>query len=325
MGRRFTPPQGGDGGGPMKVIIDDKIPFIQGQAERVADEVVYLPGSKIGPDDVRDADALIVRTRTHCNRQLLEGSQVRFIATATIGLDHLDTDYLEKRGIPWNNAAGYSTEPVAQHTFALLFYLLEKLSYYDHFVKSGKYSAGPNFTNVDEPYYEIHGKVWGIIGLGTIGRRVAGIAEAFGAEVIYASASGAAPQEGYHQVSLDELYERSDIISIHAPLNQYTENLINKNSLSKMKKSCILLNLGRGPIVVEKDLKEALEQGQIAAAGLDVLVKEPMDEKNPLLEIQDSRRLLITPHIAWASMEARERLMKIVYENICTFLDEMMD
>ena len=272
-----------------------------------------------------DADIIIVN-KVPVNEQTIGNAvNLKLVCEAATGINNLDTDYLEKRGIPWNNAAGYSTEPVAQHTFALLFYLLEKLSYYDHFVKSGRYSAGPNFTNVDEPYYEIHGKVWGIIGLGTIGRRVAGIAEAFGAEVIYASASGAAPQEGYHQVSLDELYERSDIISIHAPLNQYTENLINKNSLSKMKKSCILLNLGRGPIVVEKDLKEALEQGQIAAAGLDVLVKEPMDEKNPLLEIQDSRRLLITPHIAWASMEARERLMKIVYENICTFLDEMMD
>ena len=272
-----------------------------------------------------DADIIIVN-KVPVNEQTIGNAvNLKLVCEAATGINNLDTDYLEKRGIPWNNAAGYSTEPVAQHTFALLFYLLEKLSYYDHFVKSGRYSAGPNFTNVDEPYYEIHGKVWGIIGLGTIGRRVAGIAEAFGAEVIYASASGAAPQEGYHQVSLDELYERSDIISIHAPLNQYTENLINKNSLSKMKKSCILLNLGRGPIVVEKDLKEALEQGQIAAAGLDVLVKEPMDEMNPLLEIQDSRRLLITPHIAWASMEARERLMKIVYENICTFLDEMMD
>ena len=272
-----------------------------------------------------DADILIVNKVPVNEKTIGNAMNLKLVCEAATGINNLDTDYLKQRGIPWKNAAGYSTEPVAQHTFAMLLYLLEKLSYYDHFVKSGKYSSGLNFTNTDEPYYEIKGKVWGIIGLGTIGRRVAGIAEAFGAEVIYASASGAAPQEGYHQVSLDELYEKSDIISIHAPLNQYTENLINKESLNKMKKSCILLNLGRGPIVVEKDLKEALEQGQIAAAGLDVLVKEPMDEENPLLEIQDSRRLLITPHIAWASLEARDRLMQIVYENICEFTNEMMD
>ena len=272
-----------------------------------------------------DADILIVNKVPVDEQTVGNARNLKLVCEAATGINNLDTDYLEKRGIPWKNAAGYSTEPVAQHTFAMLFYLLEKLSYYDHFVKSGKYAAGPSFTNLDKPYYEVKGKVWGIIGLGTIGRRVAGIAEAFGAEVIYASASGAAPQEGYHQVSLDELYEKSDIISIHAPLNRYTENLINKDSLSKMKKSCILLNLGRGPIVVEEDLRNALEQGQIAAAGLDVLVKEPMDEKNPLLKIQDSCRLLITPHIAWASMEARERLMKIVYENICEFADAMTE
>lgn len=272
-----------------------------------------------------DADIIIVNKVLVNEQTIGNADHLKLVCEAATGINNLDTDYLDQRGIPWKNAAGYSTEPVAQHTFALLFYLLEKLSYYDQFVKSGKYAAGPNFTNLDEPYNEIKGKVWGIIGLGTIGRRVAQIAKVFGAEVIYASASGAAPQEGYHQVSLDELYEKADIISIHAPLNKYTENLINKDSLAKMKKSCILLNLGRGPIVVEEDLKEALEQGQIAGAGLDVLVKEPMDEKNPLLEIQDSRRLIITPHIAWASQEARDRLMKIVYDNICQFQNDMVD
>ena len=154
-----------------------------------------------------------------------------------------------------------------------------------------------------------------------IGRRVAGIAEAFGCKVIYASASGSAPQDGYTQVSLDELYASSDIISVHAPLNEYTENLINADALKKMKDSCIFLNLGRGQIVVEKDMAEALINGDIAAAGLDVLCAEPMSEVNPLRAIKDSKRLFITPHIAWASVEARKRLMEIILGQIKEFFE----
>ena len=164
-------------------------------------------------------------------------------------------------------------------------------------------------------------KTWGIIGLGNIGRRVASIAKAFGAHVIYTSPSGSPKQEGYCQVDMDTLLASSDIISVHAPLNKYTENLINAAAFKKMKKSCIFLNLGRGPIVVEDEIAEALEQHEIAAAGLDVLCTEPMSPKNPLLQMKDSRRLYITPHIAWASVEARTRLMKIVLGQIHEFFD----
>ena len=172
-----------------------------------------------------------------------------------------------------------------------------------------------------EHFSELNGKTWGIIGLGAIGRRVAQIAEAFGAHVIYYSASGQPAQNGYTQVDLDTLLTTSDIISVHAPLNEYTENLLDKDAFAKMKKSCIFLNLGRGPIVVEQDLYDALITDEIAAAGLDVLCQEPMSEQNPLFQIKDSRKLLITPHIAWAGIEARMRLMDIILNQIKDFFE----
>jgi glycerate dehydrogenase len=239
--------------------------------------------------------------------------------TAT-GINNLDTDYLAKRGIEWRNVAGYSTESVTQHTFALLFYILENLAYYDNYVKSGSYTRDYLFTHFKKRYHELSGMTWGIIGLGNIGRRVAATASAFGCKVQYFSTSGANYNSDYKKVSFDELLGTSDIVSIHAPLNGKTLNLIDAQALSKMKKSAILLNLGRGPIVNEADLAAALENGTIAAAGLDVLTKEPMEEGNPLLRIKDSGKLIITPHIAWAAVEARERLMKIIEGQIEEFV-----
>ena len=244
---------------------------------------------------------------------------LKLVCVTATGTDNLDKDYLERRGIAWRNVADYSTQSVAQHTFAMLFFLLEKLRYYDDYVKEGRYINDTVFTHFAEHFYELKGKTWGIIGLGNIGRRVSAIAEAFGAEVIYTSPSGSAPQEGYHQVDLDTLLAESDIISVHAPLNQYTENLINESALKKMKKTCIFLNLGRGPIVNEQDLADALMQGEIAAAGLDVLCQEPMSSGNPLMAIKDSRKLFITPHIGWASVESRTRLMDIIFHQIKEF------
>ena len=194
----------------------------------------------------------------------------------------------------------------------MLLYLLEKMRYYDDYVKEERYINDTIFTHFAEHFTEISGKTWGIIGLGTIGRRVADIAKAFGAQIIYYSASGRPAQGGYEQVDLDTLLAKSDIISVHAPLNEHTEGLMDKAAFSKMKKTCIFLNLGRGPIVVEQDLYEALENDEIAAAGLDVLCQEPMSETNPLRKIKDSKKLLITPHVAWASVEARTKLMGII-------------
>ena len=272
------------------------------------------------PERVKDADVLIVNKIAINEQTIGNAKNLKLVCVTATGTNNLDKEYLKKRGIAWRNVAGYSTESVTQHTFALLFYLLEKIRYYDDYVKDEKYINDTVFTHFAEHFNEVNGKTWGIIGLGTIGRRVADIAKAFGARVIYYSASGSPAQEGYEQVDFETLLTTSDIVSVHAPLNEYTKDLMDREAFAKMKKTAIFLNLGRGPIVVEQDLYEALETGEIAAAGLDVLCEEPMSETNPLAKIKDSKKLIITPHIAWASVEARNRLMQIIVEQIREFL-----
>lgn len=286
-------------------------------------EVVKYPFSDSSevPERITDADVIIVNKIQINEATVGTAKKLKLVCVTATGTNNLDKDYLDSRGIAWRNVAGYSTESVAQHTFAMLFYLLEKLRYYDDYVKEDRYTGDTLFTHFEEQFYELSGKTWGIIGLGNIGRRVASIAKAFGAKVLYSSPSGSAPQEGYCQVDLNTLYASSDILSVHAPLNHFTENLIDKAAFSKMKESCIFLNLGRGPIVVEQDLYDALENGLIRAAGLDVLCKEPMAYDNPLRRLKDSRRLFITPHIGWASVEARTRLMDIILGQIREFFD----
>lgn len=272
------------------------------------------------PERVKDADVLIVNKIAINEQTIGNAKNLKLVCVTATGTNNLDKEYLKKRGIAWRNVAGYSTESVTQHTFALLFYLLEKIRYYDDYVKDEKYINDTVFTHFAEHFNEVNGKTWGIIGLGTIGRRVADIAKAFGARVIYYSASGSPAQEGYEQVDFETLLTTSDIVSVHAPLNEYTKDLMDREAFAKMKKTAIFLNLGRGPIVVEQDLYEALETGEIAAAGLDVLCEEPMSETNPLAKIKDSKKLIITPHIAWASVEVRNRLMQIIVEQIREFL-----
>lgn len=272
------------------------------------------------PERVKDADVLIVNKIAINEQTIGTAKNLKLVCVTATGTNNLDKEYLKKRGIAWRNVAGYSTESVTQHTFALLFYLLEKIRYYDDYVKDEKYINDTVFTHFAEHFNEVNGKTWGIIGLGTIGRRVADIAKAFGSRVIYYSASGSPAQEGYEQVDFETLLTTSDIVSVHAPLNEYTKDLMDREAFAKMKKTAIFLNLGRGPIVVEQDLYEALETGEIAAAGLDVLCEEPMSETNPLAKIKDSKKLIITPHIAWASVEARNRLMQIIAEQIREFL-----
>lgn len=267
----------------------------------------------------KDADVLILN-KVQVNQQTIgEADHLKLVCVTATGTNNLDKEYLDKRGIAWRNVAGYSTESVAQHTFAMLFYLLEKLPYYDDYVKSEKYVNDVSFTHFAKAFHELSGMTYGIIGLGNIGRRVADIAKAFGCHVIYYSTSGRNSQPGYERVSFDELLEQSDIVSIHAPLDENTLGLMNKEAFAKMKNSAILLNVGRGPIINEADLAEALNNKTIAAAGLDVLSVEPMQEDNPLRGIKDSERLLITPHIAWAGVEARNRLMGIILGQIKEF------
>lgn len=260
----------------------------------------------------KDADVIVLNKVEINETSIGEAAHLKLVCVTATGTNNLDKEYLAKRNIPWRNVAGYSTETVAQHTFALLFYLMEKLRYYDDYVKSERYVEDVSFTHFDHVFHELSGKTWGIIGLGAIGRRVADIAKLFGCHVIYYSTSGKNDQKDYERVSFDELLRTSDIVSVHAPLTPETNGLMNAEAFGKMTPEAIFLNLGRGPIVVEQDLADALKNGQIAAAGLDVLCKEPMAADNPLKEIKDSERLLITPHIAWASIEARTRLMQII-------------
>ena len=268
----------------------------------------------------RDADVLIVNKVQINEASTGEAEHLKLVCVTATGTNNLDKEYLERRNIAWRNVAGYSTETVAQHTFALLFYLMEKMNYYDQYVKSGKYMNDRLFTHFSNVFYELNGKTWGIIGMGNIGRRVAEIAKVFGCNVIYYSTTGKNQQQDFQRVEWEELLTQSDIISVHAPLTDATLNLMDAEAFAKMKPSAIFINVGRGPIVVEEDLCRALETGEIAAAGLDVLREEPMSKDNPLQRIQDSSKLVITPHIAWASVEARKRLMKIVEKQIEDFL-----
>ncbi|MDY5775565.1 MAG: D-2-hydroxyacid dehydrogenase [Lachnospiraceae bacterium] len=268
----------------------------------------------------READVLIVNKVQINEASTGDAEHLKLVCVTATGTNNLDKEYLERRNIAWRNVAGYSTETVAQHTFALLFYLMEKMNYYDQYVKSGKYMNDRLFTHFSNVFYELNGKTWGIIGMGNIGRRVAEIAKVFGCNVIYYSTTGKNQQQDFQRVEWEELLTQSDIISVHAPLTDATLNLMDAEAFAKMKPSAIFINVGRGPIVVEEDLCRALETGEIAAAGLDVLREEPMSKDNPLQRIQDSSKLVITPHIAWASVEARKRLMKIVEKQIENFL-----
>ena len=267
----------------------------------------------------KDADVIVLNKVLVNEESIGEAEHLKLVCVTATGTNNLDKEYLAKRGIEWRNVAGYSTETVAQHTFAMLFYLLEKLPYYDNYVKSERYVGDTTFTHFADVFHELSGKTWGIIGLGAIGRRVADIAGMFGCRVIYYSTSGKNSQPGYERVEFDTLLKESDIVSVHAPLDENTKDLMDAAAFAKMKLSAIFLNVGRGPIVVEQDLADALKNHTIAAAGLDVLTVEPMSQDNPLREIKDSERLIITPHIAWASIEARTRLMKIIEGQIREF------
>lgn len=272
-------------------------------------------------DRVKDADIIIANKSPLNESTLKDAKNVKFIAEFATGYDNVDLDYCSKRGIVVSNVRNYSTEAVAQHTFAMLFYLLEHLPHYDNYVKSGEYAAQDRFSNFDVPFTELAGKTWGIAGMGNIGKSVARIAKAFGCNVICYSTSGKNTVSEYEQVDFDRLLQESDFLSLHCPLNEKTLNLIDKNALSKMKSTAYLLNVARGKVVNNTDLYEALINGVIRGAGLDVIEQEPISDQNPLSKIKDSDKLIITPHLGWASTEARQRCVDYAYENVEAFLN----
>lgn len=246
---------------------------------------------------------------------------LRLICVAATGMNNVDLVAAAELGIEVRNAVGYSTYSVAETTLCSALSLLREVTYYDDYFHSGRYSASDRPFNFDRPTSQIRGKKWGIIGLGNIGREVARLATAFGCEVSYTSTSGVFRQEDYPAVSLDELLSESDIISIHAPLNAQTNNLLDAPQLSKMKPSAILINVARGGIVNEQALADALDAGAIRGAALDVFSVEPL-RTSPLYKIKDRYRLLASPHNAWSSDDAIDRLIGCISKNIEEYLNK---
>ncbi|MES2733311.1 MAG: D-2-hydroxyacid dehydrogenase [Bacteroidota bacterium] len=271
---------------------------------------------------IREAEIIITNKVVISREAMDKAPQLRLICISATGTNNVDMAYAAQKGIAVKNVIGYSTHSVAQVTFTLILTLLNHPSYYDTFVKSGGYAQSPIFTHLDRPFWQLPGKRLGIIGLGNIGKQVAIIAKAFGMEVVYYSASGHNTDQTYERLDLDELLSTSDIVSIHAPLSDKTAGLLDYDKICRLKPTALLINTSRGGIIREADLARALNENRIAGAGLDVFEQEPILPSNPLLSIQEPDKLVLFPHIAWASIEARTLLMDKVCQNIEAFQRE---
>ncbi|MCB9096411.1 MAG: D-2-hydroxyacid dehydrogenase [Arcobacter sp.] len=263
---------------------------------------------------IKDAD-IVLTNKVVIGKDEMDNSKVKLICITATGMNNVDLEYAKQKNIQVKNVAGYSTSSVVQVAFSMIFYFVQKLNYYKSYVDEGSWQKSNIFTHIDEPFYELDNKRVGVIGLGEIGRDFAKKASAFNCEVVYYSTSGKNSNSDYKQVSLDELLKTSDIISIHAPLNENTKNLLNYENMKNIKEGAILLNLGRGGIINESDLAKIIDEKEIYC-GIDVVSVEPILEENPLLKVSNKNRLLLTPHIGWASVEARNRLVKMVARNI---------
>lgn len=269
---------------------------------------------------VKDAQ-IVVTNKVVISKEIMEASSLKLICVAATGMNNVDLDFAKQANIEVKNVAGYSTNSVAQLTFSLVLKFMQHLEYYDTYVKEGNWQKSPIFTHIEKPFHELEGKNWGIIGLGNIGQKVASIAQSFDCHVSYYSTSGLNTQNNYEQKSLEELLSTSDIISIHSPLNEKTLNLLNKSNMTLLKEKAIVINVGRGGIINEEDLAFIIDSKEIYF-GMDVAFKEPLEVTSPFLTIQHKERLILTPHIAWASIEARERLVEGVYNNIVSFINK---
>lgn len=264
---------------------------------------------------VKDAD-VVITNKAIVNKNTMENSSLKLICVTATGTNNIDMQYAKEKGIPVKNVAGYSTSSVAQLAISYILQFVQKINFYDNYVKSGGWEESEIFTNNDQPFYELNGKTVGIIGLGNIGKEVAKIMTAFGCQVQYYSTSGKNNETLYDNVSLETLLKTSDIVSIHCALTEQTNNLLNKDNLDLLKDGAILLNLGRGGLVNEQDITDTLNSGKDIYFATDVTTVEPIEKNSPLLTIKDKQKIIITPHIAWASIEARTRLMDLVFKNI---------
>ena len=267
---------------------------------------------------IQNAD-IVITNKVLIRKEEMENSSIKLVAITATGTNNVDLEYAKQKGIAVKNVAGYSSSSVSQVAFGMIFHFVQKLNYYKSYVDEGNWQKSEIFTHIDKPFFELDKKRVGVIGLGDIGLSFAKRAKAFDCEVVYYSTSGKNNNKEFKRVELDELLKTSDIISVHCPLNEQTTNLLNYENMSTMKDASILLNLGRGGIINEKDLSVLIDEKEIYC-GIDVVNVEPIEDSNPLLKVKNKHRLLLTPHIGWASIEARRRLIKMVAKNIVEFI-----
>ena len=268
---------------------------------------------------LQDAD-IVITNKVVISKEVMDSSNLKLICISATGMNNVDLEYAKQKNIEVKNVAGYSSASVVQVAFSMIFYFIQKLDYCKKYVDEGNWQKSQIFTHIDKPFFELDGKKVGIIGLGDIGRNFAKKAEAFDCEVVYFSTSGKNSNSEYKRVELDELLKTCDIISIHCPLNENTKDLLNYENMKNIKDGAILLNLGRGGIINEADLAKIIDEKEIYC-GIDVVAVEPILESNPLLKVKNKDRLLLTPHIGWASIEARNKLVQMVANNIRDFLN----
>ncbi|MBQ4389451.1 MAG: hydroxyacid dehydrogenase [Bacteroidales bacterium] len=304
----------------MKIVFLDAISMGDVSLEEMASlgELVCYPSSTAqeARERVKDADVACLNKVIVDQAFLDAAPRLKLICEAGTGMNNIDVKLCTERGVIVRNVAAYSTDSVAQTAWMHILNLVGRAFHYQDFVRSGAYSRNPVHVDFKHPFIELAGKTLGIVGMGAIGQKVALIGRAMGMEVIYYSTSGTSHCKDYPSVPLQELLEKADVISIHAPYNERTAGLIGYEQMCRMKPTAYLVNTGRGGIAVEADLARALDEGIIAGAALDVYVKEPLPSDSPLLHLLHPERLLFSPHIAWYSREARARLAHEMAENI---------
>ena len=267
------------------------------------------------PERIREADVVLCNKTALGREELQNATNIKYIGLFATGFNNIDTEYTNEHGIAVCNAGSYSTEAVAQHTFALILNHFSRILDYANFVKQDGWKESKVFSPFVYPLFELTGKNLGIVGYGSIGKRVSEIGQAFGMNVyVYTRTKREVP--GIHFVDWDTFLAKSDIISVHCPLNKESELLFDENAFSHCKKGCFFVNTARGAIVDEDALYDALEKEQLSGAGIDVLTEEPMARDSRLTK---AKNITITPHVAWTPVETRERLFEIVCENIRKF------
>ncbi len=269
---------------------------------------------------LQNAD-IVLTNKVLITKDVIAKTNLKLICVTATGVNNIDLVAAKEANIPVKNVAGYSTNSVVQQTFANILAIRNSTSYYENYGKnSDGWAKSPIFVNLDKPIFELSGKKFCVVGLGTIGLEVAKVAKAFGCEVSYYSTSGNNSNLNFKRVSFDEVL-KSDIISIHAPLNENTKNLFNSQALNQLKDGAMLVNSGRGGIVDEEYMAKLIDEREIYFI-TDVLEKEPIVANHPLLKVKNKDRLMITPHIAWASVEARRKLIELSAKNIEDFIKD---